>query len=147
MHRAQMIPENFHYHHQIQKSPIIDGSPPQYNHIEHLLKPNLSLDPYGKLTTNAMRLAQAHIQPDYEKLLHGNHTIQHSKTVPSMHTPHCNYVSIQHEEEGPIYSNLQLTKKEEEETTEMASDVLSSNNNEDSIPPPLPPRLTKMTSI
>lgn len=140
MHRAQMIPENFH--HQIRKSP------PQYNHIEHLLKPNLSLDPYGKLTTNAMRLAQAHIQPDYEKLLHGNHTLQHSKTVPSMHTPHCNYVTIQHEEESPIYSNLQVTKKEEEEQTiKTSSDDLSSNNNDESIPPPLPPRLTKMTSI
>ena len=146
MHRAQMIPENFH--HQIRKSPGIDSSPPQYNHIEHLLKPNLSLDPYGKLTTNAMRLAQAHIQPDYEKLLHGNHTLQHSKTVPSMHTPHCNYVTIQHEEESPIYSNLQLTKKEEEEQTiKTSSDDLSSNNNDESIPPPLPPRLTKMTSI
>lgn len=144
---------------------LTSSSPPQYNHIEHNLRPNFSNDPYGRINTRITMplspplappttvISPAHGATDYERLNHTpitslpNHT---PITSVSNHTPitsilpiaeQCNYVTVQHvheeeeEEISPIYSNVQLVKGEEEE------------EEQEDTPPPLPPRVVKRESV
>jgi hypothetical protein len=137
---SQTLPPNFvssrpPYNHKQQQQGMKNSnmSLASYNHIEHVLRPAVSSDPYGKIN----RSGTPSQPPDYERLNHNYGStsspalIRHASTPPITsrnHSTVCNYVTIQHEEDVPIYSNVTFTQ------------------DDDDIPPPLPPRLSKSNS-
>lgn len=137
---SQPLPTHLMHQRSSPAATSFSTSPPHYSHIEHTLRPNLSLEPYGKINTRSSpAAASVFTQPlnEYEKL---NHTLPASTHSLTQHTvpPRCNYSTIKHnideeeeeeEEISPIYSNIQLAREKDEDN-----------------PPPLPPRLTKMNS-
>ena len=163
VHVSQTLPPSF-----VQKqlvgnyrSPCLDLSMPSlpttYNHIEHTLhRPPLStIEPYSRIgnhTPTHTSTTPSYLH-EYEKLNHKYRPspplMHHSNTIPLMNqTPTSsstlNYVTIQHEEDSPIYSNIKFTVSEENEENdeEDENDVVSDSD----CPPPLPPRLMKLNS-
>lgn len=133
MNRPMMSPKGFN------TACDFVSSPPQYNHIEHFLKPSLSHETYNKIR-------QPFPSQEYEKLNHNSH-LMHSNTVPLFNAKPVNYTTILHDTQEPIYSTL---KEEDGETaTDMDEtiSVVSDDPPPPIPPPPIPPRLCKMTSI
>ena len=131
MNRPMMSPKGFN------TACDLVSSPPQYNHIEHFLKPSLSHETYNKIR----QPSSPSFPQEYEKLNHNSH-MMHSNTVPLFNTKPVNYTTILHDTHEPIYSTL---KEEDGETATDMDETISIVS--DDPPPPIPPRLCKMTSI
>ncbi|XP_019849803.1 PREDICTED: uncharacterized protein LOC109580748 isoform X1 [Amphimedon queenslandica] len=122
----QTLPPGFMYRPtSSQQTSSADNTHPQYSHIEHTLRPNLSLEPYGTLSSKNMGLSTHHVQTtqshnlplssihpvssasslaterggDYEKLHHGGSsttTFVRSNTEPLfIQQPHPNEAHIE----------------------------------------------------